>query len=713
MSDKTAAEILAEQKKANAAFLAESEESIRAVSSTLTSTVKAAFNDLANLGTGALAKFKEINSEIINNKDIFDKFSKSYITFRELTKTKDVFSGLNNSTATFGMVKDQIESMGTEWKHLTDIMGKIPGASAGGAMLTNIKDNAGFGQKAEAQMISMLSAGGNLNKMFDAQGKLTVDLAASTAKYVNSMGAVGQANGMTLATTLKYADELHRVPGIMDETINMGTELGGNMSALSATMKVMSGSGQNIDQVMKAMNTAYANLGNPMGAVVDKGQKGLTLFATMSTLSKDLNMQFGETAGFLGKVAEQFKFVGNNTEAAARVMVKFMDALRNTGLTSSASTDIIQGMIKSVGELTIGTKAFVSARQGGPGGFQGAMQMEKMNREGKSDEVMMMVLNTMKQQFGGRIVTSDEATQNQDNAAQFVKQREMMKSGIFGNMVGTGPGADEKATKLLDALASGDMGKAAKVGQTALQTVGMQGNNLQKESNTILNKIALSTERSAAAAQLTALVDLKKFLGSGNTTIKNMMEKDMRSGASTSGDKKTRNIENTTAEQGEEKILNMIQSSYKDLLESIDNGSDGAKKMVSEGLNRLEESSVAVKKVHAAMALKVENKRKEDETPKLPEPPPKIPAAEQRKALTEGVDPGARQAATQASTRSNATAQTKIDNNVNVTVHLSAADELKKWVDAKAVPTKGSGGTIVQNLNSRRNEPGNRSDPGY
>ncbi len=699
---KTAAEILAEDTKAHEAFLAAREQGIKSISSSLTGKIKEAFDELSKIGTIAFQKFKDINSEVTGNKDTFDKFSKSYITFRELTKTKDVFSGLNNSTATFGMVKDQIEAMGGEWKNLTDLMGKVPGASAMGGMLENIKDNAGFGQKAEAQMISMLSAGGNLNKMFDAQGNLTVDLAASTAKYVNSMGSAAQANGLTLATTLKYADELHRIPGVMDENIKMSAELGGEQSALSATMKVMSGSGQNIEQVMKAMNTAYANLGNPMGAVVDKGQKGLALFATMSTLSKDLNLQFSETSEFLGDIAKQFKFVGDNTEAAAKVMGRFTDALRNTGLTSSASIDIIKGMIKSVSELSIGTKAFVSARQGGPGGFQGAMQMEKMNREGKSDEVMMMVLNTMKQQFGGRIVTSDEATQSQEGAAQFVKQREMMKSGVFGNMVGTGPGADEKATKLLDALASGDMGKAAKVGETALQTVGMQGNNLQKESNTILNKIALSTERAAAATQLTALVDLKKFFGSGNPNIKNTIEKDMRVGASKTGDLGTRNIENTTAGQSEAKILDMMKSSYNNLVESMEMGADGAGKMVTEAKKRLEEGGGAALAVRNALAIKANEKRMKDESPNLPEPP-KIPAAEQRKVLTKGVDQGTQRAAARANAQSNANAQTKIDNNVNVTVTVSAEDELKKLFNVKTTQTKGP---TVESFN-KKNEPGN------
>jgi hypothetical protein len=702
---KTAAEILAEDNKAQELFLASREEGIKNISASLTGMLKTAFDDLSQIGIDTFKKFKEINNLVVENKEIFEKFSKSYITFREITKTKDVFSGLSASTATFGTIQEQISSMGSEWTHLTQLMEKVPGGKTFNLMLSNIKDNASFGQRAEAQMVGMLSAGGNLNKMFDDQGDIIGNLAATTQKYENSLSNVAEANGMTIASVGKYAEAFNAIPGVMDENITMSENLGGEMSSLNAAMKVMTGSGQNMDAVMKAMSTAYVNLGNPMGAVNDKAGKGLTLFATMSTLSKDLNMQFGETAGFLGKVAEQFKYVGNNTEAAARVMMKFMDALRNTGLTSSASTDIIQGMIKSVGELTIGTKAFVSARSGGPGGFQGAMQMEKLNREGKSDEVMMMVLNTMKQQFGGRIVTSDEATKSQDAAAQFVKQREMMKSGVFGNMVGSGPGADEKATKLLDALASGNLGKAAKVGDKALESVANQGNSLQKETNTILNKVALASERTAMATQMSALMRMRENLGSGNSNILQLLSSGAMAAQSRGGDKESRELKGVTENEGKKINSQTMIDAYEQLSVGLKESLGGIKSMTEGALGDVTGGASALKMLNDKLKENNKNKDIQKNTPSLPDPNILTGATNgnvvNRKDLTRNADQRNRAGTMAAVT--NANIQSKKE--ISVVVKVETNKEFEKFFTAKQSSTN-------NNINQEDDMNGFNAAPG-
>jgi hypothetical protein len=90
----------------------------------------------------------------------------------------------------------------------------------------------------------------------------------------------------------------------------------------------------------------------------------------------------------------------------------------------------------------------------------------------------------------------------------------LLQSGAFGNLVGSGPGADDKATRLLEALSKGD-GKAftATTGQAAITNVAAQGNSLQAEANTLLNQVSVNTELMELGIQTMALKATKDYFG--------------------------------------------------------------------------------------------------------------------------------------------------------------------------------------------------------
>lgn len=477
------------------------------------------FSGIKDLGELGVKSFKDFSYMLEKNESGLRVLGKTIIDvkkvlgiatpdlFPSINKTIDGFSDLNASVKKFGEGLDAV-------KKITSTMGiRIPDTIektiSGGA-----KD-AEAAEKMHQVILNMLSDAGNLKTVFGESGKSMEDLSAISISYINSLETIGKATGHTLESTMKYANQFYRIPGVMTENIKVGGTLANTtMSALTVAMKVAAGSGQDFSKVMEIMKIAYENVGNAFGPVNDKAQKGLALFSMMSSLSKELNLQFNETEGLLTGVAQQFKFIGDNTQATANIMLKFTDALRNTGLTSNASLSIIKDMTESLSRLTLGTKAFISARAGGPGGLQGALQIETLMRQGKSDEVMRMVLNTMRQQFGGRIITQQEGAQSQVAAQQFVRQRMMLQSGMFGNLVGTGPGAEEKATRLLEALSKGDVSGAVKTSQDAINEVANQGNELQKSSNTILTDISRTMEKSYLLQQITTLQSLRQLAGS-------------------------------------------------------------------------------------------------------------------------------------------------------------------------------------------------------
>jgi hypothetical protein len=511
-------------------------------------------------------ELKSFGSEIVNggkNQELFNdnltKFATVLTSIKSLTSTGDIFK-FSGATDQFGTLKSGFDSIKANWGEL----GKFLPATLKN-IANNFGDNAVKGQQLERELVNMLSSGGNLNRIFSESGELTGNLATQSIMYAESLAKVGDASGMTLGTVAAYASKLNQIPGFMTANINTGDDLVGTTSALTAAMKVLSGSGQDFNTMLRSMGIAYETLGNAQGKVTDGSAKGLTLFSTMVQVSKDLNLRFSDTESFLTKVANQFRLVGDNTEGATRVLSRFMDGLRNTGLTSKASLDVIGTMVEQLGKLTTSTKAFISLRAGGPGGLQGAAQIEQLLRQGKVDQVMGMVEQSLRQQFGGRIVTQAQAATNQQDAATFTRQRMLLQSGAFGALTG---GDQDKATHLLEAMAAGNRGEVVKAGQEALKTTVNQGNNLQAATNTILTNVANFSERTAIATQLTALHTAQTVLNQGNTD-KNMVNAEQKRQMRVSGGETVNTAlapDTTTNFQTE--INEMIKKSMGDLVQA-------------------------------------------------------------------------------------------------------------------------------------------------
>jgi hypothetical protein len=287
-------------------------------------------------------------------------------------------------------------------------------------------------------------------------------------------------------------------------------------------MQLMTGTGRSQDDVIKSLNFAYDNLSTSQGKIVDSGQKAAEFFATISSVANTLKLKFDDVQPVMNAIAEQFKFVGNETDAAAKVLGRYTDALRETGLTSKASLGIVQEMVGTMSNLTTGTKAFLSLRSGGPGGLQGGFQIDQLLRQGKLDQVVQMAERSLKQQFGGRIYSQAEAAQSPEAASQFMRQRQLLQSGAFG--IGKGM-SDDKATRLLESLGKGDLGAASKeikTGQSALTDVTKKGADIQQRNNDQLKMANRTLERNAIAAEITAGATVKQLFGTSGANRDNI-----------------------------------------------------------------------------------------------------------------------------------------------------------------------------------------------
>jgi hypothetical protein len=447
----------------------------------------------------------------------------------------------------------------------------------GSAFITN----AGQAEVLENSYISLMSASGSMNDLFEGSEGRLVDLAAKTKNYTNQLGAIASATGLGIPVTMQFSNALKQLPGYLDQTISSGDGANRSTNVLLNTMKLMTGTGQSETVVTKALADAYDNLGNSVGRVTDQAQKGAEFLADISSVANTLGLQFKDVDQVMSGIAERFKFVGDNSDGAAKVLARYTDALRETGLTGKASMDIVDGMVKSISEMTVGAKAFLSLRSGGPGGLQGSFQIDQLLRQGKLDQVAQMAERSLRQQFGGRIYTQQEAASSPEAAAQFMRQRSLLKSGAFG--IGAGA-SDDQATKLLEALGKRDFGavtKELKTGQNAVNEVATRGEKIQERNNTELKQIAIQTQRMAIAAEITAGLTMKQLFGTtgGNkAAITETMKKNEAFGEIyTKGEKTATNKE---AYQKEE-VLSARQM-MSQMIDAVVGTSNGAKEGFKE-----------------------------------------------------------------------------------------------------------------------------------
>src|ERR1700722_17216074 len=436
---------------------------------------------------------------------------------------------VKNMFESFGKdAKDQFQTIGDSVSGVTDVLGKLRVPATAINLIETLSKTAEGGQKAEAGFYAMLAASGQLELAFDKDTGALKDLNAMASNYTDRLTKVADATNFSVKQVIDFANNLGKIPGVMDGTIMAGSELGDQLDSTTAALRLMTGTGQQASDIIAEFTRAQQDLGNATGEVTDSSQKAANFISAMAQVSKGANLSFSDARGYLEGVAEQFKFVGDNTDSAAKVMDSFSRALRDTGLTAKASSEVVSDMVKQVANLNLGTKAFISLRSGGPGGLQGAFRFEELLRQGRLDEVVNQMQRAFRQQAGGRIYSLEEASASPQAAAQFARKRALLQSGVFG--IGKGA-SDDQATRILEAIKSGNVNvlkDEIKTGQAAIKDVTEKGSEIQARNNTILNQMSRNVERTAISAELTAAAEVKRSFGTDvNSKLVDSVRKQM------------------------------------------------------------------------------------------------------------------------------------------------------------------------------------------
>jgi hypothetical protein len=350
-----------------------------------------------------------------------------------------------------------------------------------GELASRVLDSADSTLKFQNSFYQLMGTTGQLGRVFVDAGSNLENINNVLQDQAENILGISAATSVSAKNVGQYYQQLGQIPGALQNVTRSTDDATVGTSKLQAVLQFAHGVGRDTTEVIKDMASAYETLGR-------EGEKALDFTARMSQLSEVFGLRVQDTEGFLTKMADTFRFLGDNVDGTAAIFNQFFGNLREGGLGVKPAIDLIEHMTESIAGMTTAQKAFLSSRTGGPGGLLGAVQIEQQLRAGNVEGVMEKLRATFMQQAGGRIITQGQVT-NQAEAAQFERQRLLLQSGAFGNLARN----DTEATRLLEALASPNRKSLDDVKSILTKDL-QQGSTVEQKSLTELQKINLTLE---------------------------------------------------------------------------------------------------------------------------------------------------------------------------------------------------------------------------
>lgn len=386
--------------------------------------------------------------------------------------------GASKALEGFGKNTKGVSDLSAQVRSFTETMG-FAGTDAAKTMI-KMAEAADSQRKLQAEILEGASASGSLNKIY-ADGVLDLKTFNNQVQAQSMwMTDLAKSTGYTKDTIAGFYSQMKTIPGALDQVID-GSKTGGeNMTELAAAMHLARGNGVSLDTVFQDLNKALNDYGL-------EGDKALLFSARMSDINKELGAPLDNVRTYMNGVADSFGRWGDESEGSARLFNNMYQGLKDTGLSAKQTSDVIGEMTGNIHSLTTAQKAFISQQSGGRGGLSGALDIEKKLSEGKLDEVMKMMQTSLKKQFGGRIVSLEEASKNEGSAAKFMQQRAFLEGGPFGKIAKD----PETANKIIQMMAKGGDVKAKdlKSDSLALSQPINAGVALQKQQVTLLSSM--------------------------------------------------------------------------------------------------------------------------------------------------------------------------------------------------------------------------------
>lgn len=412
-----------------------------------------------------------------------------------------------DSSKVFDVVGKSSEGAGFQIETVAQQLAKLTGKSLEEA--TSIAKLADSHRNFEAGLFNLSAETGNLRSALSLAGTEFQNMEQTADSWSQVVAATAVTTGLTSEEVSGLYLQLHKIPGAMKE-MDTGETVGG-LRLFSGALTIAKGSGQTAESVLKIVADRVQTLGGTAGTAVEQ-------IAELSSVSNQLTLPFDQVTQYVKGTTDALYEFGNTTDGNLKILAQLGPALEKVGASNRMVGDISEGVVQGIDKMTTAQKAFLSAQTGGPGGLKGAAQIDILLQEGKTDEVFKKIQQNLNRQFGGKVVTRQEAAQSDEAAGQFQKQIMFLTSGAGGNIA-----KDERsAAKLLEAMQKGlsDIPEELKNPQEAATRVANDGLKLQQRSNSFLHNIDINTKRMQDIGAVGAGYVARRVAGGDNETLK-------------------------------------------------------------------------------------------------------------------------------------------------------------------------------------------------
>jgi hypothetical protein len=361
-----------------------------------------------------------------------------------------------------------------------------------------LSENAGradFAKNFESGFLMAASASGEFSEALRGVGTDLSGLSQKSEAYSNLITNVANVSGLSGTKVGEYAAMLRKIPGALDNFNGTADSTVRDMHYLDAAIKVAAGTGQSFETVMTDLSFSFDSFGT-------HGKKALEEVARMQSVSDAIGLPMSQMRQYTQSSATEFKLLGDNVQGAIDIMARFGPAFRESGMGPEAIKEVVGGITQGISRMGTAQKAFLSAQTGGASGLQGAFQIDLALKQGNLGDVYKKVESNLKKQFGGNVVTLEQAATDSRAAGQYQKQVQYLRSPAMGGIAKD----EQSAMRILDAFSKGQGGKLAeqKTPDKALGDALKTGDKLQERQNSLLTQVNNWAERQAQIQSIIA-----------------------------------------------------------------------------------------------------------------------------------------------------------------------------------------------------------------
>ena len=482
---------------------------------------KVSINTSGALTDQQAAQFGMLTTSILQTRKAFDNLggidSSKFRTykdqiqdFRQSIETSPLFTSVSDQVAGFSQV---LVNLGRPINEVKNAAKK--GLDGLSKYANSFLEGADNGLRLQNVMIQLGAKTGMLGNIYRVAGDDLGNINSLMAEQNMIMAETVKATGLSENQVEQYYLALGSVPKALQQNVSGLKDTNSSTNMLTASIKLATGTGQNYQEVISNLHTAFRDFGIA-------GEPALRFTSRFSEISNKFGIEMSDVQANLLGAAGSFKTMVDAglpaermTEGLSEIMNQYIDGLMKTGMTGERAAKVTKDITDSLTGLSTAQKAFLSAQTGGPGGLMGAAQIERMIRDGDTVGLLKKVRSTMEKQFGN-IVTLADAEKSESAASQLEKQRIMLQRGPLGSLVKSNQDAD----RFLEMMKAQKMGTlpTTELDPLGLQSAMDRGTEIQKKSMTPIQAFNAEMAGLRKSADISALNVVQKSFAAGTGT---------------------------------------------------------------------------------------------------------------------------------------------------------------------------------------------------